>query len=108
MTLSARFSAAVAALTLATVSLLHAQDITNKDLLDGLANPSRWLTHSGDYAGARVSPLTQITPATASQPSGNSPRYHPEKGFAVHWNGNRLRWAFGAEYTSSLDRLRMM
>ena len=67
MTLSARFSAAVAALTLATVSLLHAQDITNKDLLDGLANPSRWLTHSGDYSGARFSPLTQITPANAGQ-----------------------------------------
>ena len=71
MTLSARFSAAVAALTLATVSLLHAQDITNKDLLDGLANPSRWLTHSGDYSGARFSPLTQITPAS-SPPSGRS------------------------------------
>src|SRR4051812_37180072 len=67
MKLSARFSASVAALSLAAVSLLHAQDITNKDLLDGLANPSRWLTHSGDYSGARFSPLTQITPANAAQ-----------------------------------------
>ena len=44
-----------------------AQDITTKDLLDGLANPSRWLTHSGDYAGQRFSPLTQITPANVGQ-----------------------------------------
>jgi len=47
--------------------VLHAQDITSKDLLDGLANPSRWLTHSGDYAGHRFSPLTQITPANVEQ-----------------------------------------
>ena len=46
---------------------LHAQDITSKDLLDGLANPSRWLTHSGDYTGHRFSPLTQITPANVGQ-----------------------------------------
>jgi alcohol dehydrogenase (cytochrome c) len=45
----------------------HAQEITSKDLLDGLSNPSRWLTHSGDYAGQRFSPLTQITPANAEQ-----------------------------------------
>src|SRR5262249_6634710 len=29
------------------------------------SNPSRWLTHSGDYSGQRFSPLTQITPANA-------------------------------------------
>ena len=51
----------------AAVSLLHAQGITNKDLLDGLANPSRWLTYSGDYTGRRFSPLTQITPANAGR-----------------------------------------
>src|SRR5256885_6329426 len=68
MTLNARFTALVAALlAVATATLLHAQDITSKDLLDGLSNPSRWLTHSGDYSGARFSPLTQITPANASQ-----------------------------------------
>ena len=44
-----------------------AQDITSKDLLDGLANPSRWLTYSGDYTGQRFSPLTQITPANVGQ-----------------------------------------
>ena len=46
---------------------LAAQSITNRDLLDGLANPSRWLTHSGDYFGQRFSPLTQITPANVGQ-----------------------------------------
>src|SRR3984885_13800854 len=35
--------------------------ITNQDLLDGLKNPSRWLTFSGDYTGQRHSPLKQIT-----------------------------------------------
>ena len=44
-----------------------AQSITNKDLLDGLANPSRWLTYSGDYSGRRHSPLTQITSTNAGQ-----------------------------------------
>ena len=39
----------------------------SKDLLDGLANPARWLTYSGDYSGRRHSPLTQITPANAGQ-----------------------------------------
>ena len=51
---------------LATLSL-HAQGISSKDLLDGFANPSRWLTYSGDYSGRRHSPLTQITPSNASQ-----------------------------------------
>jgi alcohol dehydrogenase (cytochrome c) len=37
------------------------------DLLAGLKNPSRWLTYSGDYAGTRHSPLTQITPANVSR-----------------------------------------
>jgi alcohol dehydrogenase (cytochrome c) len=68
MTLRARFTlSAAAVLTIATMSLLHAQDISNKELLDGLANPSRWLTHSGDYTGQRFSPLTQITPANVGQ-----------------------------------------
>ena len=41
--------------------------VTNKDLLDGLSNSSRWLTYSGDYSGRRHSPLTQITPTNAGQ-----------------------------------------
>jgi glucose dehydrogenase len=32
-----------------SMALMHAQDITSKDLRDGLANPARWLTYSGDY-----------------------------------------------------------
>ena len=37
---------------------LSAQGIATKDLTDGLANPGRWLTYSGDYTGQRFSPLT--------------------------------------------------
>jgi alcohol dehydrogenase (cytochrome c) len=35
--------------------------VTYRDLLDGLKDPSRWLTYSGDYTGRRHSPLTVIT-----------------------------------------------
>jgi alcohol dehydrogenase (cytochrome c) len=44
-----------------------AQEITGKDISAGLANPTRWLTYSGDYTGQRHSPLTQITPGNAAQ-----------------------------------------
>src|SRR5688572_7019309 len=53
--------------TIATAAGLSAQSISNKDLLDGLANTTTWLTYSGDYSGRRHSPLTQITPANAGQ-----------------------------------------
>jgi alcohol dehydrogenase (cytochrome c) len=59
------FCTAIAIASLGFV--VDAQDVTSKDLLDGLANPSRWLTHSGDYAGQRFSPLTQITAANVGQ-----------------------------------------
>ena len=36
--------------------------VTPQDLRDGLKNPTRWLTYSGNYANHRHSPLTQITP----------------------------------------------
>jgi alcohol dehydrogenase (cytochrome c) len=36
--------------------------ITYADIRRGLADPSRWLTFSGDYSGQRHSPLEQITP----------------------------------------------
>ena len=39
--------------------------ITSQDLLNGLKNPSSWLTYSGDYSGQRHSPLKQITPENA-------------------------------------------
>jgi alcohol dehydrogenase (cytochrome c) len=35
--------------------------VTYRDILDGLKDPSRWLTFSGDYSGRRHSPLTAIT-----------------------------------------------
>jgi alcohol dehydrogenase (cytochrome c) len=57
----------IAVVATATIVSLHAQNISTKDLADGLANSSRWLTHSGDYTGARFSPLTQITPANVGQ-----------------------------------------
>ena len=44
-----------------------APPVTAQDLLDGLKDPSRWLTFSGDYSGRRNSPLTQITPANVSR-----------------------------------------
>jgi alcohol dehydrogenase (cytochrome c) len=47
---------------------LHAQQpasspaITTQDLRDGLKDPARWLTFSGDYTGQRHSPLKLLTP----------------------------------------------
>src|SRR6185295_10876558 len=41
--------------------------VTAQDLLDGLKNPSRWLTYSGDYTGRRHSPLKQITPGNVGK-----------------------------------------
>jgi alcohol dehydrogenase (cytochrome c) len=36
--------------------------ITDQELRDGLKNPSRWLTFSGDYTGQRHSPLKLLSP----------------------------------------------
>src|SRR5258706_3498335 len=55
------------AIAAAVTASLAAQNITPKDLLAGLGNASRWLTHSGDYFGQRFSPLKQITAANADQ-----------------------------------------
>jgi alcohol dehydrogenase (cytochrome c) len=44
-----------------------APTVTPQDLLDGLKDPTRWLTYSGDYSGQRHSPLTQITPENVHQ-----------------------------------------
>jgi alcohol dehydrogenase (cytochrome c) len=41
--------------------------VTSQDLLDGLKDPTRWLTYGGDYSGTRNSPLTQITPENVNQ-----------------------------------------
>ena len=42
------------------------RQISEQDLLEGLKNPSRWLTFSGDYSGQRHSPLKQVTPQNVS------------------------------------------
>src|SRR5262249_19141701 len=36
--------------------------IAPQDLVNGLQDPTRWLTYSGSYDGQRHSPLSQITP----------------------------------------------
>src|SRR5881396_3183763 len=41
--------------------------VASQDLMDGLKDPSRWLTYSGDYSGHRHSPLTQLTPENVNQ-----------------------------------------
>src|SRR5437764_747115 len=51
----------------ASAIAIRAQDIGPKDLADGLTNPSRWLTYSGDYSGQRFSPLTEITAANVER-----------------------------------------
>src|SRR5438046_3799219 len=51
-------------ITIVTVFAAQQQTapITGQDLLDGLKNPTRWITFSGDYTGQRHSPLKQLTP----------------------------------------------
>jgi len=63
-------AAAVAGAALSAALLAQGQGgqgVSSKDVLDGFANPARWLTNAGDYTGQRHSPLKQITPANASQ-----------------------------------------
>ena len=54
-------------IALFAVGLGAAQDITFDQIRDGLKDPARWLTYSGDYHGTRHSPLTQITPANVAE-----------------------------------------
>src|SRR5262249_43422997 len=44
------------------LALLLFQDIAFEQIRDGLKDPSRWLTYSGDYSGQRHSPAKEITP----------------------------------------------
>ena len=44
-----------------------APEVTFQDLLNGLSDPSKWLTYSGEYNGQRHSPLVQITPGNVDQ-----------------------------------------
>ena len=46
---------------------IAAPQVTFQDLRDGLKDPARWLTYSGDYSSRRHSPLTQITPENVSR-----------------------------------------
>jgi alcohol dehydrogenase (cytochrome c) len=62
-----RLVAAVIVSVVAIGASIAAQEITNKDLLDGFANPARWLTIAGDYTGQRHSPLNQITAQNVGQ-----------------------------------------
>jgi len=71
MTLRRIFFVAAFALILGATAQAAPQEspqalITNQDLLDGLKNPARWLTFSGDYTGQRHSPLRQLTPKNVS------------------------------------------
>ena len=53
-------------LVLSTIALSAQQagppQVTYQDILNGLKDPTKWLTYSGTYDGQRHSPLTQITP----------------------------------------------
>ena len=55
------------ALAICAAAYSHAQQIGATDLSRGLADPSRWLIHSGDYTSKRHSPLAQITPANVAR-----------------------------------------
>ena len=44
-----------------------APQVTSQDLVDGLKDPTKWLTNGGEYSGQRHSPLTQITPENVGQ-----------------------------------------
>ena len=50
-----------------------------QDLLDGLKDPTRWLTFGGDYSGQRHSPLTQITPDERRPARRRSGRSRPAR-----------------------------
>jgi alcohol dehydrogenase (cytochrome c) len=54
-------------IAVAAATSVMAQQITSEDIASGLANPARWVTYGGDYAGQRHSPLKQITAANAPQ-----------------------------------------
>ena len=51
----------------ASAGVPNPPNITASDLADGLKNPERWTTYSGDYSGQRHSPLKQITPQNVNQ-----------------------------------------
>jgi alcohol dehydrogenase (cytochrome c) len=62
-----RTTLTIVAICSVTLAAQQSPQITSQDLLNGLKDPTRWLTYSGDYNGHRHSPLTQITPANVNQ-----------------------------------------
>jgi len=57
----------ICSVSVALAAQAGAPVITSQDLLDGLKDPTRWLTYGGDYSSHRHSPLTQITPENVNQ-----------------------------------------
>ncbi len=84
--------------------------ITYRDILDGLKDPSRWITYSGDYSARRNSPLTQITPSNVQRlvaewtlQTGTTTRGRGFEATALAWDGvlyvtgsNNFAWALDA------------
>jgi alcohol dehydrogenase (cytochrome c) len=84
--------------------------ITYRDIVDGLKDPTRWLTYSGDYSGRRHSPLTQITPSNVHRlapewtlQTGTMTRGRGFEATALAWDGvlyvtgsNNFAWALDA------------
>ena len=54
-----------------------ASGVTAADIEAGFADPTRWLTFSGDYSGPRHSPLRQITPRNVRSAQPRSGRSNP-------------------------------
>ncbi len=83
---------------------------TDRDLLAGLSDPSRWITYSGDYTGRRHSPLTQITRDNVSRlaaawtfQTGTMTRGRGFEATPLLWDGvlyvtgsNNFAWAIDA------------
>ena len=84
--------------------------VTYRDILDGLKNPQRWITFSGDYSGRRHSPLTQITPENVARlkqewtfQTGTTTRGRGFEATPLLWDGvlyvtgsNNFAWALDA------------
>jgi len=84
--------------------------VTYGDILDGLQDPSRWVTFSGNYNGQRHSPLTQVTPRNVHRlvhqwtfQTGTTTRGRGFEATPLLWDGvlyvtgsNNFAWALDA------------
>jgi alcohol dehydrogenase (cytochrome c) len=61
LTVAGLLPAILGAQTPSATTVTAAGGVTAADIRAGLADPTRWLTFSGDYTGQRHSPLTQVT-----------------------------------------------